>query len=185
MRRLHRRPLRSPQAYRALSMAQATLFEEHASVLPHWAGRALRGATLVCLDAHLDLQFIDPARIARLRACRNPEEIALLEATHPLASRRDACYGIEDFLYPAAQLGLVRRLVWVAPPHVLAQMDAALQALRQMEGVTPEDLASFRRVPGGWIEGRLLGLEMAAGTLEQLAGLEIEGPISIDIDTDY
>ena len=48
-------------------MARATLFEEHASVLPHWVAQGLRDATIVCLDAHLDLQFIAPERIARLR----------------------------------------------------------------------------------------------------------------------
>src|SRR5215213_1527328 len=115
-------------------MGRATLFEEHASVLPHWVANGLRDATLVCLDAHLDFHYIAPDRIARLQACSTPAEIRRLESPHPLSPCRDYCYGIEDFLYAAAQLGIVRRLVWVAPPHVLVDLGATLRALRQMEG---------------------------------------------------
>jgi hypothetical protein len=165
--------------------ARAFVFEEHAGVLPHWAGRGLRDATLVCFDAHLDLQFIGAPRIARLQACGGPQELRLLASAHPLSPRRDACYGIEDFLYAAARLGLVRRLVWVAPPHVLAAAGAAWRALQQMEGVTPQELASLRRVPGGWIEGRLLGVPIAILRWEQLRAFPLEGPLALDIDADY
>lgn len=166
-------------------MQRATLFEEHASVLPHWVERGVRDATLVCLDAHLDLQFIAPERIARLRACRSAVQVARLESPHPLSPRRDSCYGIEDFLYAAAQMGVIRRLVWVAPPHVLLGVGDALAGLQQMEGVTPQQLASFRRVPGGWIEGELLGLPIAAMEWQQLAACPLDGPVVVDIDTDY
>lgn len=166
-------------------MPRAIVFEEHASVLPHWMDRGVRDATLVCLDAHLDLQFIAPERIARLRSCRSPGEIARLESPHPLSPRRDSCYGIEDFLYAAAQLGVIRRLVWVAPPHVLLGVGDALAGLRQMEGVTPQQLASFRRVPGGWVEGELLGLPIAALEWQQLAAYPFDGEVVVDIDTDY
>ena len=167
-------------------MARAVVFEEHASVLRHWWAGGVRGATLVCLDAHLDLQFVDPAKIARLAACGSAAEFAALESPHPLSPRREACYGIEDFLYPAAKLGLVRRLLWVAPPHVLAGgLAGPLQALQQMEGVTPADLASFQRGAGGWLEGRLLGLELVVGELDQLRRLAVEDPLLVDIDADY
>jgi tetratricopeptide (TPR) repeat protein len=166
-------------------MGRATLFEEHASVLPHWVGSGLRDATVVCLDAHLDLRYIAPDRIARLQACSTPAEMRKLESPHPLSPCRDFCFGIEDFLHAAAQLGIVRRLVWVAPPHVLLDLDATLRALRQMEGVTAEQLDSMRRVPGGWIEGQLLGLEIAVVEWQQLAALPLEGPIAVDIDTGY
>ncbi|MBK0394992.1 UPF0489 family protein [Ramlibacter algicola] len=167
-------------------MGVATVFEEHASVLPHWLAQGAQGATLVSLDAHLDLQFVEPARIDRLRHARTPEAWRALQAAHPLDPDRRACFGIEDFLHPAAQLGLVRHLVWVAPPHVLRDgAMGALGALAQMEGVTPEQLESFSMGRGGWLQGRLLGLDIVAGTLAQLQGLPIEGPLLLDIDADY
>lgn len=166
-------------------MRRATVFEEHASVLPHWFGRGLRGATLVCLDAHLDLQFVDEARIARLRACGSAEAMAALQSPHPLSPER-GCFGIEDFLYPAARLGIARRLVWVAPPHALQRgLGVALGLLQQMESVTLEQLESFRHVPGGWVEGELLGLPLAIGTLETLRGIPLQAPVALDIDTDW
>lgn len=166
-------------------MPRATLLEEHASVLPHWVGQQRRDATLVCLDAHLDLQFIAPERIGRLRACGSAQELAALESAHPLSPLRDACYGTEDFLYAAAQLGVVGRLVWVAPPHVLGGIEASLRSLRQTEGVTPEDLASFQRMPGGWIEGRLLGVPLAVGEWQHLVAMRLQEPVLVDVDTSY
>lgn len=167
-------------------MAGAVVFEEHSTVLAHWHRRGVRGATLVCLDAHLDLQFIDAAKIERLAGCRDAAEMIALESPHPLDPRREGCFGIEDFLYAASRLGMVRRLVWVAPPHVLAfGFSSALAALQQMEGVAIEQLESFRTTRGGWLEGELLGLPMVIGTLEQLRTMRMEEPLLVDIDADY
>jgi tetratricopeptide (TPR) repeat protein len=167
-------------------MAKAIVFEEHSTVLAHWHRRGVRGATLVCLDAHLDLQFIDAARIERLARCDHDHAMRALESPHPLHPSRDACFGIEDFLYAASRLGIVRRLVWVAPPHVLAfGFSTALAGLQQMEGVTIEQLESFRTTRGGWLEGELLGLAMLIGTLPQLGALKLEQPLLLDIDADY
>jgi len=167
-------------------MRLATIFEEHSSVLAHWFEAGVSNATLVCLDAHLDLQFIEPSRIERLRRCTSTEELRRLESRHPLSPDRSSCYGIEDFLFPAARLGLIARLIWVAPAHVAqGGLRAALSALQQMEGVALADLESFRRTPGGWIEGRLLGLDLAICNLAQLPQLTLKGPLLADIDTDY
>lgn len=155
-------------------------------MLAHWHRRGVRGATLVCLDAHLDLQFIEPARIERLARCEDAAALLALESTHPLDPVRETCFGLEDFLYAAARLGIVRRLVWVAPPHVLAfGFATALAGVQQMEGVSVEQLESFRTTPGGWLEGELLGLPMVVGTLEQLVSLPVEQPLLLDVDADY
>jgi hypothetical protein len=166
-------------------MTRATVFEDHASVLPHWRARGLRAATVVCLDAHLDLQRIDAERIAQLRDCEGSLEFAVLQASHPLSPHREACWGDEDFLYAAAGLGLVRRVVWVAPPYVVRSLDAVLGALSRKEGVTPEQLQSFRVDPGGWIAGTLLGVELLVARWEQLPLLPLHGELAIDVDTRF
>lgn len=167
-------------------MTRAVLFEEHSSVLPHWFGAGVCQATLVSLDAHLDLQFVDEDRIVRLRSCGTARAMSRLESPHPLSPDRSGCFGIEDFLFPASRLGLLRRVVWVAPPHVLqVGIAAALRGLQQMETVTLEELESFHRVTGGWIEGRLLGLELTICDLSQLPSIAMEGPVLVDIDVDY
>ena len=155
-------------------------------MLAHWFAAGVSNATLVCLDAHLDLQFIERSRIERLRRCTTATELRRLESRHPLSPDRSSCYGIEDFLFSAARLGLIARLIWVAPAHVAqGGMRAALSALQQMEDVTLADLESFHRTPGGWIEGRLLGLDLAICDLAQLPQLTLKEPLLADIDTDY
>jgi hypothetical protein len=166
-------------------MRRAVIFEEHSSVLPHWFSAGVANADLVCLDAHLDLQFVDEARIARLRACTSADELRRLESPHPSSPDRSCCFGIEDFLLPAVRLGMLRRVIWVAPPRVRGVAASALGALQQMEGVTVEDLESFRRMPGGWLHGRLLGVELLICELPQLPLLRLAEPVLLDIDIDY
>ena len=164
---------------------QALLFEEHSSVLPHWWREGARARTVVYLDAHLDLQYVNPGRIRRLEQCTSVEQVAALEKPHDLSPDGQFCYGIEDFLYPAARLGLIRRLIWVAPPHVMTRYsDQAPDQLRQMDGVGPDDIMSFRRVDGR-IEGRLLGLDLTVCDLGQVEAVPLPGDSVIDIDVDY
>lgn len=167
-------------------MRRAVIFEEHSSVLPHWFAAGVANADLVCLDAHLDLQFVDDARIARLRECTSAGQLRRLESPHPSSPDRSCCFGIEDFLLPAVRLGMLRRVIWVAPPQVRGGgAAAALGALQQMEGVTVEDFESFRRMPDGWLHGHLLGVELIICELPQLPLLRLTEPVLLDIDTDY
>jgi len=164
---------------------RAHVYEEHSSVLAHWWREGIRAATLVCLDAHLDLQYVGAQRIRRLEECTRAEQVAALEKPHDLVPDAGFAYSLENFLYPAARLGLVRRLVWVAPPHVHAGYSRrAVEQLRQMEGVGVADLDSFRRV-GGRIEGRLLGLEITLCELGELERLALPADSLIDFDVDY
>ncbi|UUZ48867.1 hypothetical protein LP420_40485 [Massilia sp. B-10] len=64
-------------------------------------------------------------------------------------------------------------------------MAVALRGLLQMEGVTIEDLETFRVAAGGVIEGRLLGLDLAICTLAQLPQAALAPPLLFDIDADY
>lgn len=167
-------------------MLHPDIVEEHSSVLARWWALGRQQRTVIYLDAHLDLQPIDAQGIARLQACQTVQEIAALERPHPLDPSPYPVYGLEDWLYPARQLGLLSQLIWVVPPHVGTGFDAAaLRQLCQTDGVTMADLDSFHRTPGGWIEGTLLGLPMRICSLSQLAHLALPETCLIDIDTDY
>lgn len=165
---------------------KALIFEEHSSVLPlWWEGRA-QARTIVYLDAHLDLQHIGAERIARLEGCRSVEQVRALEKPHFLLPDDRFSYSLEDFLYPASRLGLIERLVWVAPPHVRTSYSAhAIRQLQQMDGIRPEDLYSFKKTSGGWIEGRILGLDMVVCDYRHLEHIALPGDSLIDIDIDY
>lgn len=58
---------------------RAIIFEEHSSVLPYWWSNGMRAHTVVCLDTLLDLQYVSPDRLHRLRQCQTFEEVGALE----------------------------------------------------------------------------------------------------------
>lgn len=164
---------------------RAHLFEEHSSVLGHWWRERMRLRTVVYFDAHLDLQYVSAERIGRLERCASAEQFAALEKPHDLCPDGRFAYSLENFLYPAARLGMMKRLIWVAPPHVAtAYSGGVLDQLRQMEGVGRDDLDSFRRVDGR-IEGRLLGLEIVLCDLGGLERIAVPADSLLDVDVDY
>lgn len=165
---------------------KAHIFEGHSSVLALWWEMRAQGRTVVSLDAHLDLQHISAERLARLEECRNVEQVRALEKPHFLWPDGRFSYSLEDFLYPASRLGLIERLIWVAPPHArTAPVKHAIGQLQQMDGVRPEDLYGFKQTDGGWIEGRILGLDMVICDYRQLEHIALPRDSLIDIDIDY
>lgn len=165
---------------------EVLIFEEHSSVLPSWWDRKVRERTLVYLDAHLDLQYVNPERLESLEQCTTIESVKCLEKPHHLLPDQHFSYSLKDFLYPASRLGLINRLIWVAPPHVeTGYSQKAFDQLEQTEGVLFEELASARKVNGGWIEVRLLGLDITICNYLQLEMLSLPVDSLIDIDIDY
>jgi len=81
---------------------------------------------------------------------------------------------------------MIDHLIWVAPPHVnTGYCEEAFSQLQQTEGVSCEELAGFAKASGGWIEGRLLGLDITICSYPQLEVLPLPVDSLIDIDTDY
>ena len=162
------------------------LVEEHSSVLPIWWQRHGGPATVVYLDAHLDLQQTAPETLRALAQCRTPEQVGALESPHHLNPSPRYAYGIENFLHPASKLGLIDRLVWVAPPHIPRSYSPSLLSyVEQMDGVSFEELTGFRSIGRDGMRGRLLGLDISICHFDDLANLDIRGPYALDIDVDY
>jgi len=162
------------------------IFEEHSSVLPEWWRRQEKGKTLICLDAHLDLQYVNPVRMALIENCTTEKQVKDLEKPHHLLPDDAYVYSLENFLYPAFRLGIISRLIWVAPPHVkTAYSQNALNHVQQMDGVSIDELTAFKRHAGGWHKGKLLGLDIVICSYEQLAQIEPPDDALVDIDTDY
>jgi tetratricopeptide (TPR) repeat protein len=165
---------------------KALIFEEHSSVLALWWEMRAQGRTVVSLDAHLDLQHVSAERIARLEGCCSVKQVRALGKPHSLLPDGKFSYSLEDFLYPASRLGLIERLIWVAPPHArTAYAKHAIRQMQQMDGVRPEDLYGFKKTDGGWIEGRILGLDLVICDYQDLGHLALPGDSLIDIDIDY
>jgi hypothetical protein len=162
------------------------IYEEHCSVLADWIDRGFQGKTLVYVDAHLDLQFIREERMQKLRAAATREEIAALEKTDHLLPDGDFVYGIENFLYAAAKLGVIGRLIWVSPPHVNIRLSPeVLDYVQQIDGVTFEELTGIRQTAESCYEATLLGLDITFCGVDGLKRLSIPEGSLVDIDTDF
>ena len=166
--------------------SDAYLFEEHSSSLPIWWARHESPRTVVYLDAHLDLQRSGDERLAELRACTTLEGVQALESPHHLEPSAEYAYGIENFLYAAHRLGLIDRLVWVAPPHIPRRYSSQLiDYLQQMDGLSFDELTGFESLGGNVMRGSLLGLDITICDYDELDAVDVGSNYYLDIDIDY
>ena len=166
------------------------IFQEHLSVLVHWWHRGVRERTVICFDAHLDLQRVSNERVQRLAQCKSVAEFASLGKPHHLIPQLQYCYGIEDFLYVAHRLGIINRIVWVVPPHVpIAGSRVAVDQLAETDGVTLCELQSFSRMDLDSDEppvtGTMLDVDLTICRHKDLPKLDIDDDALIDFDIDY
>jgi len=193
------RTLRSCFAVAALTLAAACprsrvdpvpavhLFENHSGSLIAWRTAGVRDRILVHLDGHADLDWLPDATIRRL-ASASPDEFAALEL-HPyeLDGKTLERFGIWNFVYPAARLGLVREYVWVVPDGTLRDPKAAQELVRtmilgKMQGISLDE-AETLRLDGRAIRGTILGIKITVCELDDLP--EFSEPVLLDIDLDY
>lgn len=162
------------------------LFEEHSSTLPVWWQNRARRCTAVYLDAHLDLQKIGDGQLLALENCQSLEQFSALEAPHHLNLNERYAYGIENFLYPASELNLIDRLIWVVPPNIPRSYSAPLlEYIQQMDGISFEELSGFVEDSNGTLRGRLLELDITICEFTDLHTLDISQQYYLDIDIDY
>jgi tetratricopeptide (TPR) repeat protein len=162
------------------------LFEEHSSTLPVWWARHESPRTVVYLDAHLDLQRTGDDTLTALKACTTLDEVRALESPHHLEPSTRYAYGIENFLYAAHRLGLIDRLVWVAPPHIPRHYSSELiDYVQQMDGISFDELTSFVKFGGNAIRGTLFGLDITICDYDELDSMDIGTQYYLDIDIDY
>lgn len=163
------------------------VYENHSSALIAWRRAGVRGRILVHLDGHVDFDWLPDETVARIAAA-SPDELRGLEH-HPYAMDGEAYsrFGIWNFIYPAARLGIVREMVWVVPDGSLqdafsVSQLARFQLLGKLQGVTVREAMELRR-EGRVLHGTLLGMPI---TICELSGLpDLPEPVLLDIDLDY
>lgn len=163
------------------------LFENHSSSLVKWRRAGVRDRVVVHVDGHSDLDWLPDATIARIAAAR-PEELGALEL-HPYALDGTTLrkFGIWNFLYPAARLGIAREIVWVVPDGTLPSPEAAAALSRdlvagKMHGVSVEE-ATGMRFEDGRLTGRVLGIPLTICELRHLPSFD--EPVLLDLDLDF
>lgn len=170
-------------------MSAALSFEEHGEVLAHWHRLGWSGQTVVCLDRHLDLKRIADDDLARLRAAKDDDSIRALNRDVPFRDDDMHAFGLDDFVYAAGAMGMVKRFVWVVPPGDSGpDVDRLSTALWKMLALVPghgrEILYSFRVEPWG-ARADVGELSVAITTVDALAQVPgLEGA-ELDVDLDY
>ena len=163
------------------------LFENHSSALIAWRRAKVNDRVLVHLDGHADIDWLPEETVARIAAA-HPDELSDLEL-HPYAIDDTTLsrFGIWNFIYPAARMGLVREVVWVVPDGTLRNHADAARLVREIVlekmQMIPLQEARSLHLSGITIQGVLFGVPI---TICQLADLpSFAEPVLLDVDLDY
>jgi hypothetical protein len=162
-------------------MVETLVFEEHDSVLVEWWRRDFRDLTVIYLDAHLDLQKVSPKRIVELKRCCNLTSFVKLGKPYFFFPDRHYAYSLENFLYAAGCLGIVKHLIWVRQPA--RHRIPTTASFQVIEGYTIDSLSPD--TDDGTIRTEILGLDLTICTPQSIRDLSIPKNAVIDIDTDF
>lgn len=168
-------------------IARIHRFENHSSALLAWRRAGVRNRVVLHVDGHADFDWLPDDAVARI-AGASADGLARLEL-HPYDASADTVrkFGIWNFLYPAARLGIVREIVWVVPDATFEAQDGLVALLRAMlfdklHMVSIEEAQGFR-IEGGRAAGRLLGVPITICRLGDLP--PIREPVLLDVDLDF
>jgi tetratricopeptide (TPR) repeat protein len=169
------------------SIRAVRLFENHSTALIEWRRAGVRDRVLVHLDGHADLDWLPDITVARIAAAR-PDELPALEL-HPYTMDGTALgrFGIWNFIYPAARMGIVRELVWVVPDGSLGDPESVVRLARdilvgKLEMVSVKEALGLQAV-GRAIQGEILGVPILVCEIGDLP--VIHEPVLLDVDLDY
>lgn len=159
------------------------LLENHSQALPIWFQHRVHGATLLHLDAHLDVDWIRDECIQRITDAATMDEMLALESD-VICGQYRGCYHIGNFIYAAIKLGYVDRIIWVQPDRMFTPSVGSLRLLlsEHIQGIEPDELRSFH-LHDERIHGGIEGIELVVCTLNHLP--DICEPVLLDIDLDY
>lgn len=155
------------------------LIEDHRDAMAMWLQKGVRNAVLVNIDAHDDLKRVPPDEIEKMRqgCLREPLE---------LSGSNDGCAppGNNNFIYIAAKLGIVKKVIWVIPSSydLFSDSGTRLGALLKMYGFTDQDILTFTP-KGRSFTGTVDGVPV---TICDIASLpKIRDPVLLTLDVDY
>ena len=152
------------------------IVEDHRDALRHWQEKGIRNAVLINVDAHDDLKRIPASDIEGLKKRMHPPGIHtdgenLAEAAN------------NNFIYVAAKLGIVKKVIWVVPTTyaIYADSGTRLVSLLKMYGFHDEDIVTFEQT-GSHFTGAVDGIPVIICDPETLPDLNEPVLFSVDVD---
>ena len=140
-----------------MSAPPVHLFEQHDEAYHIWSGLGIRGATVIHVDAHHDLSWLD-------------------DAIH---------LHIGNYLCQAIKDGIVGRVYWIVPDGALTTKRARTALIGQMRKLRSDYSRPKGRIDisDAAIDAELLGAPVHVCELSGLA--ELSAPVLLDVDTDF
>jgi tetratricopeptide (TPR) repeat protein len=163
-------------------------FEEHGEVLAFWHEMGYQNETILVFDRHLDLKKIELDQLQRIRQAKSSKELSLLNRDIPFRDDDTFAYGLDNFLYAAAQIGLLKRLVWVIPEPTYYSVEQLGKILWEMLSLIPdhgEEVLQTFRYHHASVSAIVSGLLIEITTLRRLSSLHFLQSCRVDIDLDF
>ncbi len=169
-------------------MSAALCFEEHGEVLAHWRSQGWQAETVVCLDRHLDLKRIATDDVSRLQAVTSDGALRDLNRDVPFRDDDAHAYGLDDFVYAAGAMGMLRRFIWVTPPSFRPTPTGLAAVLWQMLALVPghgDEILETFEVESWGAHAQIGELSVVITNMAMLGDVPGLAGARLDIDLDY
>ncbi len=156
--------------------------EIHQDALSHWIERGFTGAVLLQIDAHSGLRAVAAENMSTLKDLAGRSDLAGL--TRAGRSGEGRLYDGANFVRIAAELGVVREMVWITP-FPLPPAEATEKTLKDYfgrAGFSAAESGTFRPVDGCF-RGRVGEITVRLCGRERLPA--IPEPVLLSIDASY
>jgi hypothetical protein len=164
------------------------IVEEHGDVLPLWVQAGFNGKEIIIFDRHLDYKYIPKQRIEKAKAWSLNTEDQPPIRDLPFRDDDSHGWGIDDFLWIAAELGLMKSLVWVMPTDVGSSPEhygrALIVNLERIPHIGAEVLSTFT-ITETHAEVRTPTLFIRATSINHLSNMQLSDDAHIDFDLDF
>ncbi|RMG71288.1 MAG: hypothetical protein D6710_06175 [Nitrospirae bacterium] len=159
--------------------------EDHSEVLTQWAKRGFRDITVIHVDAHDDLGYIEKEKLKRIKKLIDEKNWKELEKERDLGAK--GLYTLANFLYAATHTGIVKKVYWVMPFDFFLHAGGG-EKLRNFLKIGGGSLMNPLEVEAmkmqfGCLTGTLKGVDISICGPETLP--KIGTPVVLDIDTDF
>lgn len=163
--------------------------EEHGEVLETWRCLGYTNVDLLYFDRHLDLKCISDAAMFRISENFDAKiSLTELNRQYPFQDFELYPYGLDNFLYPAIKLGMLKTITWVYPePDHLTVNELGkilIDQLSLIPGTGAGVKASYRESKH-YAAVQIFNVELHITTLRRLSREWISTDIIVDIDLDY
>lgn len=163
-------------------LASAGIVEDHRDALELWTEKGVRGAVLLNIDAHDDMKRVQPGEMKKLkgvyeRRIKGESAAEVCQAGYGPVSNA-------NFIYAAAKLGIVRKVIWVVPQGygIFSDSGERLAELLKAYGFPEREIEGFE-LKGGCFAGKTAGIPLAI--CDEGALPDIREPLLLSIDTDF